>query len=187
MSHRVECCWRPAAQTAVLLWALLAGPAQAQNAARCDDEEFRQLDFWLGEWNVTDPQGRTVGTSTVHSMLDRCAVREEWDSGSVHGISINVFDKPEQVWRQVWVDNRGAVLRLEGRLQGGRMVLTGRRLGSDGKSRLWRVTLSPDAKGTVQQIQERSENEGRTWSVIFEGNYTPVNPPPKKHQPPSMW
>lgn len=148
-------------------------PAAAQTSPRCAGPEFRQLDFWIGTWTVTDPDGDVMGESTVVPTLDGCAVREDWSSGQMHGTSINAFDKPEAVWRQMWVDNLGAVLRLAGDWQQDRMVLVGDRLGSDGKTRRLRVTLSQRDDGTLRQVQERSEDGGRTWTVIFEGRYTP--------------
>jgi len=164
---------RPVLVTAALL-GLLAPTAglRAQTSPRCADPEFRQLDFWIGAWQVTDADGQLVGRSTVSPILDRCALREEWDSGDMHGTSINMFAKAEGTWRQMWVDNLGVVLRLGGSWNGESMVLGGDRVGSDGKTRRLRVTLTPEPDGTLRQRQERSEDGGRTWAVIFEGTYT---------------
>ncbi len=160
----------------VMAWpaaaAALAGPVAAQVSPRCADAEFRQMDFWVGNWDVTDASGEKVGESTVAPMLSRCAVREEWRSGEMIGTSVNMYDKPSGVWRQMWVDNFGAVLRMEGGWSAGSMVLSGERKGADGKVRQLRVTLTPMEDGSVRQRQERSEDGGKSWTVIFDARYT---------------
>ena len=36
----------------------------------------RQLDFWVGEWDVYAPQGHQVGTSSVQRILGGCVIFE---------------------------------------------------------------------------------------------------------------
>lgn len=160
---------------AVLLGSLLALGAPDLGAQepgpRCQDEEFRQFDFWVGHWEVFDPEGARVGSSHIEVIMDGCAVRENWDSGQVRGTSLNAYDAPSGVWRQMWADNRGAVLRIEGAWEAGSMRLTGRRLGSDGVTRDLRITWTPLEDGGVRQLQEVSEDEGVTWAVGFDGRY----------------
>jgi hypothetical protein len=129
------------------------------------------MDFWIGNWEVTDSEGTVVGASTVSPIMEDCALREEWHAGQVRGMSINVYDKPSATWNQMWVDNRGVVLRLEGARSGASMVLRGSRVGSDGRTRQLRVTLTPQADGSLRQLQERSDDDGTSWSVIFDGHY----------------
>jgi hypothetical protein len=169
------------ATTRIRLAALLALGAllvpdgiAAQTSPPCEDPEFRQLDFWIGAWEVADAGGQVIGRSTVSATLGRCAIQEEWESGDMHGTSINAYDKPEGAWRQMWVDSFGAVLRLRGAWNGRSMVLGGPRVGSDGRTRHLRVTLTPMEDGTLRQLQERSEDGGETWGVIFDGRYTRV-------------
>lgn len=144
----------------------------SQTSPRCTDAQFRQLDFWVGEWDVADSQRNPVGRSDVSSTLDGCAVREEWRSEGFHGISLSAYDKPDARWRQFWVDNFGAVLRLEGGWSGEELKLEGSRTGSDGKTRQIRMILTPMADGSIRQVQQRSEDGGSTWTLIFEGLYT---------------
>ena len=143
----------------------------AQGAPRCGGDEYRQMDFWVGSWEVLGPDGSVMGRSRVTPILEQCAIQEEWSGGDVRGTSLNMYDKPTGTWRQMWVDNFGVVLRMEGTWSNGRMVLTGDRVGSDGVTRKLRVTLSPETDGTVRQLQERSEDGGETWAVIFDGRY----------------
>jgi len=155
---------------------LLPAGAQAQRSPGCTDAESRQMDFWIGNWEVSDADGNVVGHSKVSPIMERCALREEWDGGMVKGMGINGYDKPDHMWRQMWVDNFGTVLRMQGAWDGSSMKLHGSRVGSDGKTRELRVTLTPKADGTLEQLQERSEDGGKTWGVIFDGFYRPYEP-----------
>jgi hypothetical protein len=145
--------------------------AGRQAAPPCTDPEHHRLDFWIGDWRVTDPGGEPIGASRVRAAFGHCAIREEWDSGAVRGGSVSTYDQPERTWRQMWVDDHGGVLRLSGAWKEDRMVMTGWRVGSDGRRRLIRLTLSPADDGSVRQRMERSEDEGRTWTVVFRGTY----------------
>ncbi len=140
-------------------------------APACSDAARHQLDFWIGDWRVTDSDGQSAGTSHVRALLDHCVLREEWTSGELHGTSLTTYDAPERTWRQMWVDDHGGVLRLSGVWSDGRMVMRGTRVGSDGRSRQLRMSLAPDRDGSVEQLLERSEDDGRTWTELFRGTY----------------
>lgn len=166
---------RSALYTRAVLLTLVAMPtllvAQQRQPEHCSDPEYDQLDFWVGEWEVTGPDGQVVGNSTVRPILDGCAIREEWVTGDLEGVGYFAYDRPAGVWRQMWMDSRGAVLRHEGQWNGSSMILGGERRGSDGVVRKLRVTLSPVEPDGVRQLIERSEDDGTTWTVIFEGRY----------------
>ena len=144
--------------------------AQGEVAPRCQDPRFREFDFWIGEWNVTGPDGAAIGRSVIEPIMGRCAVRESWDSGEVHGTSVSIYHAPDEAWFQTWVDNRGVLLRLRGGWDGDRMILAGERRGSDGRVRHLRITWTPTDEGLIQR-QEVSEDGGESWAVGFEGRY----------------
>lgn len=160
---------------AFLASALACGSTLAQTSLRCEAEEYRQFDFWVGEWTVSGPDGGRVGRSRVSVVMDGCVIREEWDSGQVRGTSLSVYDRPRERWSQTWVDNRGVQLRLEGGFDDGAMVLGGSRLGGDGTRRRFRVTWRPTGECGVRQVQRVSEDGGETWNVGFEGIYRPAD------------
>lgn len=164
---------------ALLLLAILGSLATAshgsgQIAPRCSDAEYRELDFWVGEWEVRSPDGSVQGTSSIGPIMEGCAIQEEWSSSQIQGRSISSYDKPEGRWEQLWVDTFGVVLRQTGGWTGSAFHWRAERRGSDGKLRQLRVTLTPTQDGIVRQLQERSEDGGVTWSVIFDGRYHPV-------------
>src|SRR5918996_1555494 len=46
--------------------------------APCAAPEYRQFDFWLGDWNVYNPAGALVGTNRVTREFDGCVLQEHW-------------------------------------------------------------------------------------------------------------
>ncbi len=45
------------------------------NAAPCDDPQFREFDFWLGDWDVTAASGGLAqGTSQVSKEMGNCVI-----------------------------------------------------------------------------------------------------------------
>ena len=156
--------------TPSLLAAQEAAPAVAPKA--CAAPEHRQFDFWIGDWEVTTPDGASAGRNRIESILDGCALRESWTGvkgGS--GNSYNAYDRQNGRWHQTWVDNGGLVLRLDGTFAAGRMILSGETRDSAGARVLNRITWQETAPGAVRQLWETSKDGGRTWSVAFDGRY----------------
>ena len=140
------------------------------------DPAHHQFDFWLGEWAVTNAAGKAAGSSRVEAILDGCVVLEHWTSAKppVAGKSFNLYNAQSGRWEQFWVDNAGTRLHLVGGLVDGAMVLRGTRDRSDtqtGPPQRERVTWTPRADGSVRQLWETSNDDGRTWTVSFDGLY----------------
>ena len=140
----------------------------AQKAPGCPAAESHQFDFWIGDWNVTLPDGTAAGHNRIEAILDGCALAEHWRGAKgLRGASYNAYDAPAKLWRQFWVDAQGNVLGLEGRFADGRMVLQST---SRGKH-VDRITWTPNADGSVRQLWETSEDSGATWVSAFDGLY----------------
>ena len=164
---------RPVALLLVIAASTLALTASRRNAratltphppATCATPEFRQFDFFAGDWDtydVTDPS-KVVARNRVTVVLDGCAVREvyEQDDGLV-GESLSIYDASLRRWHQSWVTNRGGLLLLNGGLEGKRMVLTGPDRAADGTPSLLRGIWWRDG-ADVREQAERSANGGRT-------------------------
>ncbi|HEY7379355.1 MAG TPA: hypothetical protein VH542_11770 [Steroidobacteraceae bacterium] len=152
------------------------GPgAEAATEKACSRPEYRQFDFWLGTWTVTE-NGKVAGTNHIESILDGCAVHESWrGAGGNVGNSINFYDEPRKVWHQTWIDRMGNALVLEGRFENGAMRLEGQRPGAKpGQVDLHRIIWTPLAEGKVRQLWETSSDGGKTWSQAFDGLYEPA-------------
>jgi hypothetical protein len=138
----------------------------------CSSPEYRQFDFWLGDWDVTEA-GKPAGVNRITSILGGCAVREEWKGASgLTGTSLNMWDSAKKQWSQTWVDDKGNVLLLTGGRQGPKMVLEGEKPQGKGTVRS-RITWTPVAGGHVRQLWESSTDGGKTWTKEFDGDYAP--------------
>jgi hypothetical protein len=156
-----------------------AARAQSSSAATarpaaCSRPEHRQFDFWVGEWDVTRPDGRQAGTNRIRPIHGGCALQEEWSGrGGFSGTSLNAFDASTGRWHQTWVGSDGLLLQLDGGLKDRTMELTGATVGANGARTLQRIRWTPmgGTPARVRQLWETSTDGGRTWSVTFDGTY----------------
>ncbi|MEJ6021700.1 DUF1579 family protein [Ramlibacter sp. PS4R-6] len=142
----------------------------AASAAPCEAPEWRQFDFWLGEWTVFGPAGKVAGTNVITREYGGCVVHERYTTERGYaGESLNAWDVDRKVWHQTWVDNAGTLLLLEGRLEGSAMVLQGAGV-DEGRPVKHRITWTPNADGTVRQHWETAVPDG-AWKTAFDGLY----------------
>jgi len=156
-------------------FASILSHAASARATPCSAPEYRQFDFWLGDWEVTNPAGKVAGHNHVTREYGGCVLQEHWaGTGGSLGSSFNIYDPVRKVWHQTWVDNTGTLLELEGGLKDGSMVLSGEQVQADGKDLLNRITWTPIQVGgdrKVRQLWETSADGGKTWAVAFDGLY----------------
>ena len=140
--------------------------------APCAAAEFRQFDFWIGQWAVASPDGKEQGRSDITREAGGCAINEHWQGAAgPPGVSINYFDRRDSKWHQHWVGGGGGVLHLAGNFDGKAMVMSGERDTPQG--RVWdRITWTPLADGRVSQQWDNSTDGGKTWKTTFLGYYT---------------
>ena len=132
----------------------------------------RQFDFWVGEWDVFDPAGRHVGRSRIELINGGRVVFENWMSDrGVDGKSMNFYDAQTGRWHQVWVDEDGGVLRLDGDLVDGAICYAGETPLPDGGRQQERLSFTPLDDGRVRQFWQQSADRGATWTVAFDGLY----------------
>jgi hypothetical protein len=160
---------------ASILFALVAGVAAGTPPTpgpSCSAKPYRQFDFWVGDWNVTQ-NGKPAGTNRIERILEGCALLENWVGvRGLVGHSLNYYDATRGVWHQTWVDNQAGALELEGKLEHGAMVLAGSRLdAASGKTIVSRLTWTPNPDGSVRQHWEMSSDGGKTWTTEFDGLY----------------
>ena len=132
--------------------------------------EYREFDFWIGEWLPRNPQGVTVGTSSIQLILGSCIIFENWDTPVSSGKSFNLFDVRDGKWHQTWVDAKGLMTHYTGGMQDGKMILVSESV-SAGKKTLARMTYSKLADGSVRQHGESSTDDGKTWTTTFDFTY----------------
>ena len=138
----------------------------------CDSHEWRQFDFWLGEWVVHAANGKLAGTNSITREYRDCVIHERYATPSGYrGESLNTYDAGRKLWHQTWVDNAGTLLLLDGGLQGTSMVLEGQTTAADGAITKHRITWTPNADGSVRQHWQSTNDKGE-WTTAFDGRYT---------------
>jgi hypothetical protein len=86
----------------------------------CSTAEYRQLDFWVGDWNAEFalPGGKTghaVNRITGNEYGD-CVIAEHFEQADIGyvGASHSTYDPAKRKWVQTWVDNGGGYITLAG-------------------------------------------------------------------------
>jgi hypothetical protein len=141
------------------------------------DPAYHKLDFWLGHWDVVDPQdGSKGGENFIEKILDGCAIVENWhelDPRGADGKSLFYYQPVTKQWKQVWVTARGPMKekKLVEELKDGSVRFQGAIPRPDGTSYLDRTTLTPLSGNRVRQLIEVSRDGGKTWQATFDAEY----------------
>jgi tetratricopeptide (TPR) repeat protein len=142
----------------------------AVNPCKASDE-FRQFDFWVGEWDARNLQGVVVGSSSVQNILGQCVIFENWSSPVSSGKSFNIYNVNDKKWHQTWVSDRGNFTHYIGEFKEGKMIYVAETM-QGGKKTLAKMTFSKLPNGDVRQFGETSLDEGKTWTPAFDFTYT---------------
>ncbi len=166
-------------RAAALLAVLLSLAAQAGADEPCrDDPRFRQFDFWLGQWEVTQRgSGQRAGFNDIRATQNGCLIEEHWRSldGST-GFSINYFNPLSGLWRQVWVADGYSIDYQGGLRDDGSMHLEGTLFDyRRGRESPFRGTWMRQDDGSVRQLFEIRGDAKDDWQVWFDGIYTHVD------------
>ena len=145
--------------------------------AACELEQHTQFDFWLGIWRVTLADGTHAGDNTIEKIQNGCALRESWASArsGFTGTSVNFFNQSSGMWEQIWVDNQGSSLHLNGGRSENQMILSSEPAMDDaGNQVVNQITWTRNDDGTVRQ-EWLSKTQGQDDKVLFDGIYTLVD------------
>jgi hypothetical protein len=146
------------------------------NASPCDDSEFKQFDFWLGDWDVASAaDGIRRGSSHISREMNGCVVWENWTSaGSPYfGKSYNTWNSNLKRWEQYWVDSSGGVMFFHGSLKDNVMdYWTDDVPQSTGGTLLRHLQFFHLAPDKVRQFSQGSSDGGKTWQTEYDLIYT---------------
>ena len=145
----------------------------------CSAPEFRQFDFWIGEWDVYAKNGNKAGDSKITFILDSCIILEEWVSANMArgiryaGKSFNTYNGATGQWQQTWVDNvGGSTAYLKGKFEDNRIIfMTHPYPFSKDTIAVRKLTFYNLDKDKVRQQGEISKDEGVTWVTEFDLEY----------------
>ena len=166
---------------ALLLGAAFAAFAQTTPTAAppnpCLAPEQKELDVWVGDWDLTWPGAKQGdldhGTNTIRRVLDGCVIEENFSaegSGHLRGRSVSLFEPQSGEWKQTWVDNEGGYLDFTGKFANGQMTLA-RRATRNGKPILQRMVFKNITPNEFDWSWESSTDGGKTWQVNWPIHY----------------
>lgn len=132
------------------------------------NDKYRKFDFWIGEWDVY-VNGQKIAESSITNTNGNCGILENWrPTNSNGGNSISYFDPEDNKWKQNWVAGSGVSHYEEPEnYTDGDMQLIAKGNG------IWykMVYTRDEKKDTVRQTMESSSDEGKTWTMAFNGLY----------------
>ena len=145
----------------------------------CSAPEFRQFDFWIGEWEAFAPNGNKGGDSKISLILDSCTILEEWTGATIQrglrfsGKSYNTYNARKKRWQQYWVDNTGGTTEyFNGHYENGKMIVqTDNIKVNDSTWIMQRMTFHNLGPDKVRQHGESSKDGGKTWTTSFDLEY----------------
>ena len=145
----------------------------------CGRPEFRQFDFWIGEWEAFGVNGKKGGDSKISLILDSCIILEEWTSAGVQqglrfaGKSFNTWNAALKQWQQTWVDNTGnTTAYTKGKFENNKIILnTDPFPFSKDTMAVRRLTFFNLGADKVRQLGEITKDKGNTWVTEYDLEY----------------
>jgi len=156
--------------TLIAVVAFSAHATFAAPANSCSAPEYRQLDFWLGDWDAfdSDEPSHAIARTHVDLIAEGCAVHELYEQADgLIGDSILSFDAVRKQWQQTWVTNRGSLMVIVGNFKSGSLILEGEVHLKDGRSVLQRITWKAEGSD-VRESAVMSKDAGKTWQPAFD-------------------
>jgi hypothetical protein len=151
--------------------AAAAPAATTPTSPDCTAAEYRQLDFWIGDWDTFESDasgGPSIARARVEPIVQGCAIHELYEQNDgLIGDSILSYDPVLKQWQQTWVTNRGSLMVLLGNFNDGALVLEGEVHLKDGKSVMQRITWKAQGEG-VREWAVLSKDGGKTWTPAFD-------------------
>lgn len=147
----------------------------AQNKATkpCSSSEYSQFNFWVGNWDVYDTNNKLIGTNNVVKLSNACAIQENWVSktSKSKGTSYNYYNKSDNSWNQLWVDNSGFSLELKGQYNQSKMILKSNLIKSKNGDFYNQITWTKNTDGSVTQIWDYMDQNHKKIKEVFKGIY----------------
>ena len=145
----------------------------------CSRPEYRQFDFWLGEWEAIGVNGQKAGDSKISLILDSCIILEEWTSASISqgiryaGKSFNTYNAATKQWQQTWVDNAGGSNEyLLGKFDNNKIIYNSSPFPFNKDTMAIRkMTFTNLSSVKLRQHGEISKDNGVNWATEYDLEY----------------
>ena len=140
----------------------------------CNDANHRAFDFWIGEWDVSRTGTNLVVARSRIEKLAGCAIGETFEQSigpggkpsNYQGRSISSYVPGDANGRQFYIDSQDAAQSFTGVVVDGAMVLT-----ATYGPVTTRMTVRPNADGSVRQSGEISTDGGKSWGPGYDFTY----------------
>jgi hypothetical protein len=156
----------------------VAQTSQPPAPPSCSAPQFRQLDFWVGEWDLTWPGSKPDevqhGRNTIRKILDDCVIQEQFDGAPdapLRGMSVSTYNPGLKAWQQTWVDNQASYLDFNGEFTNGQMVLSRHARNAKGDDIMQRMVFKNIQPDALDWSWEQSTDGGKTWSIMWPIHY----------------
>jgi hypothetical protein len=165
--------------TLFIVICICAGANAQKGKLPCSSPEYRQFDFWIGEWEAFGPGGKKAGDSKISLILDSCIIFEEWTSASVQqgiryaGKSFNTYNATTRQWQQTWVDNVGGTNEyLIGKFENNQIIYSSTpfKISKDTMA-IRKMTFTNLSTDKLRQHGEISKDNGLTWITEYDLEY----------------
>ena len=151
----------------------------------CASPEHRQLDFWIGDWDVTirarasldsEAWAEARGENHIASILSGCVIEETFRAEGPQtpwaGRSVSQRVASDGKWHQTWVDDQGSYMTFVGEKVGAEMVLTGvPRPMPDGVTQQMRMVFFEISQSRLKWRWEGTRDGGHTWVTAMTIDY----------------
>ena len=154
---------------------LIAVVAFLPNDARPE----RNLDFWVGEWELTGRQRVSPdkgewremrATNSIRAILNGRVIEEQFSMNGFQGRSLSVYEARSKQWKQTWVDDQGSYLDFTGGWRDGKMTFS-RKAVVNGQTVTQRMVFHDIEWDSLVWDWEASRDKGKTWRLLWRLNY----------------
>lgn len=168
--------------TLVILSTLISAANAQSGKLPCSRPEYRQFDFWIGEWEAFGVNGKKAGDSKISLILDSCIILEEWTSATIQqglryaGKSFNTYNAVTRQWQQTWVDNAGGSNEyLQGKFEENKIIFSSSlfKFNKDTMA-IRKITFTNLSPVKLRQHGEISKDKGATWATEYDLEYRRV-------------
>jgi hypothetical protein len=166
-------------QKIILFIPILLLSLTALSQRPCSRPEYRQFDFWIGEWEAFGKNGQKAGDSKISLILDSCIILEEWTSASINqgiryaGKSFNTYNAATKQWQQTWVDNAGGTNEyLLGKFENNQIIYQSSPFPYKKDTlAIRKMTFTNLSPVKLRQHGEISTNNGISWTTEYDLEY----------------
>ncbi len=154
--------------------AMLPAYSAAETASCATSSDARQLDYWLGDWAVASPGSPQQDLSFARQVPAGGELEQR--HYRPRGRNVLAYNSEDKTWHGLFVDNRGRVHVLKGAVAPVSAEFDGPSRDANGKAVLNRVKVLRVTADNVEQIWEKSPDNGASWTTEFRMEYSRKKP-----------